>query len=227
MWSPRIPYPKQMLDLLLALVLVVPCLVVALCLAGLVWLQDPGPAFFVQRRLGRGGASFPMIKLRTMSVHGDAILERHFLSRPEVRARYEQTGALADDPRIVSPIAALARKYYLDELPQVLNVLRGDMSFVGPRPLERWLAAGLMTSAELRQRCRVRPGITGLAQVKRHAKSDIGRRMINLDLHYAQHCSPSLDGWIMMKTIHAVLSGGGIETGRSAGKASVENANGS
>ncbi len=205
-------FQKRLMDLLLGIILLMPCMLITFALSILIILQDPGPIFFVQHRLGRGGKHFPIIKLRTMNTQSEAILEQHFLASPKARVAYELTGVIANDPRIVSRAAALARKYYLDELPQILNLLKGDMSLVGPRPLERWMAEHLMSSSELQLRGQLRPGITGLAQVKRRRKSDIGRRMVAFDLHYVRHGSFAMDTWILFKTIQTVLSGGGIET---------------
>jgi lipopolysaccharide/colanic/teichoic acid biosynthesis glycosyltransferase len=162
---------------------------------------DGGPAFYRQVRIGHHGRPFAMHKLRTMEV--DAHARRRALA-----ALDEGAGPLFKvraDPR-VTRVGAVLRRFSLDELPQLLNVLTGEMSLVGPRPaLPEEVAA---YDAATRRRLAVRPGLTGLWQVS--GRSDLGwAESVALDLHYVEHWSPALDLRILARTARAVLGGAG------------------
>ena len=202
---------KRLLDTLLALILLSLTVPLICFFAVAIAVEDPGTVFFRQVRIGRNGKPFTLLKLRTMSVSRHSILDGLFRKDPELRRKFEQTGVIEGDPRIVSRAARLARQFYIDELPQSLNILWGTMSFVGPRPMEEWLARTLMSEREMACRTRVRPGLTGLAQIHRRSKADIGRRMVHLDLLYVRRISLKLDLRILFATPRAVFAGGGIE----------------
>lgn len=200
---------KRALDLVLVSIgglLLLP-LLVAVAIA--IKLQDGGPVLFVQPRAGRGGRVFPFYKFRSMVVDAEA-------RRRELEARNEADGALfkiTDDPRI-TPLGRFIRKYSIDELPQLWNVIRGDMNLVGPRPLPiRDLEAigddpEANYWAELRHK--VKPGITGPWQVS--GRSDLGfKEMVQLDIHYVQNWSLWLDLLVLLRTIPAVLQGRGAK----------------
>jgi lipopolysaccharide/colanic/teichoic acid biosynthesis glycosyltransferase len=189
-WYPPL---KAAIDRLLALVLLIPALPVLLLAALLVKLTSRGPAFYVQTRLGLYGRPFKIYKLRTM------IHKAESLTGPR--------WSLPGDPRITR-VGMFLRLTHLDELPQLLNVLRGDMSLIGPRPerpeflpeLERALPS-------YRQRLVVRPGVTGLAQVQLPADSDVDsvRRKLAYDLYYIQRLSPWLDLRLLFCTLFYAL----------------------
>ena len=180
----------------LGLIVASPLLAVAIVA---IRLEGPGPALFRQLRAGRDGELFEMLKLRTMV------------------AGAETTGAGlavdAGDPRITR-VGALLRRSSLDELPNLINVLRGEMSLIGPRPT---LPAQVAHYSE-RQRGRlaIRPGITGWAQVHGRAALPWPER-IELDLYYIEHRSPGLDLQILTRTIAMVLGGSGLYKGRTGG----------
>ena len=180
----------------LVLVLVAPLL---LLLAGAVRLSTPGPAFFRQRRAGADGRVFTMYKLRSMYVDAEERLA-------ELRARNEAADGLLfkirDDPR-VTPVGRWLRRFSLDELPQLLNIVKGDMSLVGPRPP---LPSEVAQYAEdVRRRLLVRPGLTGLWQIS--GRSDLSwEESVRLDLHYVENWSLALDLLIVWKTVGAVLT---------------------
>lgn len=196
---------------LAGLVLALPLLVVS---ALLVKLTSPGPAFFVQTRIGmdrrnggvprsdcrrqvdRGGKPFRLYKLRSMQVNGSDTDEDE-----------EEVWAAPDDPR-VTRIGSFLRKYRIDEIPQLVNVLRGDMNVVGPRPEQPQIFARLRAELEgYGHRQVVRPGITGWAQVKHHYDMDIEdvRRKLNLDLEYIRRRSILEDMQILARTVPVVL----------------------
>lgn len=178
-----------------------------LVVAAAIKLSDGGPVLYTSKRLGRGGRTFDFFKFRSMVVDADR-------KKDELRAQNESDGRLfkmKNDPR-VTPIGRFIRKYSIDELPQLLNVLRGEMNLVGPRPLPAEDLAGIEDDAEMRywfeQRGKVNPGITGMWQVA--GRSDLGfAEMVRLDISYIQNWSFWLDVQILLKTIPAVLKGRG------------------
>jgi exopolysaccharide production protein ExoY len=141
--------------------------IVLLCIA--ISLQDGGSPLFMHRRIGRGGRMFPCLKLRTMVRDSEARLRRHLAENPAARAEWALDQKLRNDPRI-TPLGRFLRKSSLDELPQLLNVVWGQMSLVGPRPIvpaevERY-------GRYMEFYCNLRPGITGLWQVSRPRKRE-------------------------------------------------------
>jgi lipopolysaccharide/colanic/teichoic acid biosynthesis glycosyltransferase len=191
------------------LVIALPALVLALpimLLAGLlVRLTSPGPALFRQIRIGQYERPFTMLKLRTMHVDGDDSAQRE-LNLRELRGEAEPGTSdgvfkLEADPRL-TPVGGLLRRFSLDELPQLLNVLRGDMALVGPRPSLPW-EVGLYTD-EQRRRHQCRPGITGLWQVSGRNRLSM-KEMLALDVVYTERRSFLLDLWILLRTPYVVL----------------------
>jgi lipopolysaccharide/colanic/teichoic acid biosynthesis glycosyltransferase len=190
---------KSQLDLLAATILLILASPVILVAAILVYVTSPGPVFFLQPRIGYQGRTFQMIKLRTMVVGAEREEDRL------ASAQRDRTFLkLQNDPRITR-IGRFLRKYSIDELPQLWNVLRGDMSLVGPRPLLQSDFRKFPKSAQLR-RFVMLPGITGLWQVSgRDACTDEER--IALDLKYVDTWTMWLDVRILARTIPVVLSG--------------------
>ena len=169
--------------------------------ATLIRRDHGGPVFFRQERVGKDGTSFPMLKFRTMLVGAEAML-------PSLLDRSEGQGPLfklRDDPRITH-IGATLRRYSLDELPQLVNVLRGQMSLVGPRPP---LASEVETYAnDVRRRLLVKPGMTGLWQI--NGRSDLSwDESVRFDLYYVENWSVMSDLIILWRTSRAVLHSSG------------------
>ena len=175
-------------------------------LAAWVWLGDRANPFYGQRRIGRDGRPFTAWKLRTMVPDADAVLQRALDADPVLRAEWEEHFKLERDPRITAA-GRLLRRTSLDELPQLLNVLTGDMSLVGPRPLPAYHHEELAERVRsLRER--VRPGITGLWQVS--GRSDSGNiGMERWDPYYVRNWSPWLDAVILVRTVRVVAKGSG------------------
>jgi exopolysaccharide biosynthesis polyprenyl glycosylphosphotransferase len=198
---------KRALDLALVSLggLLISPLLLALALA--IKLQDGGPVLFVQERAGRGGRKFPFYKFRSMVREAETL-------RPGLQEQNEASGPLfkmRQDPRI-TPLGRWLRRWSLDELPQLWNVLRGDMNLVGPRPLAMSDLVGAERDPELKywfeMRSKVKPGITGSWQVS--GRSDLGlQEMVQLDLAYIQDWSLWLDLAILLRTVPAVLGGRG------------------
>jgi exopolysaccharide production protein ExoY len=193
------------LDVLIALAALIFAAPLMIALALAIRLQDGGPAIFGHTRVGRGGRSFRCYKFRSMVTDSDARLQALLAVDPEARREWEVDRKLRNDPRITA-IGAFLRKSSLDELPQIFNVLKGEMSIVGPRPI---VAAEIRKyGASFHQYCAVRPGITGLWQVS--GRNDVAyRRRVALDRLYARSKCVSLDLRILLLTIPAVLSRSG------------------
>ena len=172
-----------------------------LLLAVLVKLSSPGPVFYVQKRVGRGYRRFGCIKFRTMRPDADAVLAQVLERSPEMRAEFERDFKLRNDPRI-TPIGRFLRRSSLDELPQFLNVLRGEMSVVGPRPIvnKEITRYGDYMDEVLA----VRPGLTGLWQVSGRNNLSYPKR-VRLDLAYARGRSFLLDLAIILRTFGVLL----------------------
>jgi exopolysaccharide production protein ExoY len=182
---------------LLALVTFSPLL---LLLALLVKLSDGGPILYGHARVGRGGRTFRCLKFRTMAMNGDAVLAAHLSADPDALAEWMATRKLKNDPRITH-VGAVLRKLSLDELPQLLNILYGDMSIVGPRPVVRDELDHYGKAAIFYLRSR--PGLTGLWQVS--GRNDVSYdTRVALDRSYVENWSFMQDVLIIAKTVPAV-----------------------
>ncbi|CAK7055933.1 MAG: hypothetical protein DELT_01222 [Desulfovibrio sp.] len=172
-----------------------------LALAIAVRIDSPGAAIFSRQRIGRNGKHFNVYKFRTMAVNGDAILKRHLEENPEARHEWAETQKLKDDPR-VTRMGKFLRKTSLDELPQLLNVLKGEMSVVGPRPIVDSEVEKYGDDYALYTR--VRPGITGLWQVS--GRNDVSyEERVRFDHYYVCNWSVWLDILIIARTVPEVL----------------------
>jgi lipopolysaccharide/colanic/teichoic acid biosynthesis glycosyltransferase len=206
---------KRMMDIAgssLALVLCAP-LLAAIALA--IKASSKGPVFFRQQRVGQYGQTFTFLKFRSMSVNNDASTHREFVTKlissepergPQPVSKENGVYKLVNDRRI-TPIGKILRRTSLDELPQFINVLRGEMSLVGPRPAIPYELAVYKTWHR-RRVLEVKPGITGLWQVTGRSRVKFDD-MVRLDLRYATSWSPWLDFKILMRTPLAVIKGSG------------------
>lgn len=192
---------KRLIDIALAgFGIVLLCPLLLFCFAACL-LSSPGPALFGHRRIGFQGRYFRCFKFRTMVINGDAVLREHLASHPAANAEWEATRKLRLDPRVTA-IGSILRKTSLDELPQLFNVLRGEMSIVGPRPVTEEELARYSTSVRSYLACR--PGITGLWQVSGRSGTTY-RKRVACDTYYARHWSMILDARIMLATPSALL----------------------
>lgn len=193
---------KSLLDVIISLVMLLILSPILAITAILIYLNDPGPIFYVANRVGLNGAYFGFIKFRSMYVDADKM-------KDQLLERNESKGGvifkMKNDPR-VTPIGRFIRRFSIDELPQLINVLKGDMSLVGPRPpLPREV---MEYTLEDRKRLHVKPGITCLWQIK--GRSEIPfQEQVQLDLEYIRSQGLKNDLIILLKTIPAVLSGRG------------------
>lgn len=191
---------KRIIDLTLCLLLL-PIILPVVAVCGLaLWLENPGPVLFTQLRTGRGGRRFAMYKLRTMVTNAEQLKQelRHLneLTWPDFK--------ITNDPR-VTRVGRVLRKTSLDELPQIFNVLRGDMSFVGPRPTSFSANTYSLWHTE---RLEVQPGITGLWQISGRSDVDFDDRL-RLDIQYIRQRSLWFDLKLMILTVTAVLKSKG------------------
>ena len=188
---------KRVFDVAVCLaVLPLALLVIAAC-AALAWFDDPGPVFFAQWRTGRGGRRFKMFKFRTMVSHADELKQKYAhlneLTWPDFK--------ITNDPR-VTRIGCFLRKTSLDELPQLFNILKGDMSLVGPRPTSFDVSTYDLCQTE---RLEVLPGLTGLWQVSGRSDLDFEDRL-RLDIEYIEQQSFWLDLQILLRTVAVVFT---------------------
>jgi Undecaprenyl-phosphate galactose phosphotransferase WbaP len=176
-----------------------------LLLAAAVYVDSPGPVFYGQRRIGRGGRHFKAWKFRSMVPDADAILQRQLAADPRLREEWERNHKLRDDPR-VTRVGRLLRATSLDELPQLWNVLSGEMSLVGPRPIVDDEAPKYGPVLDLYRM--VRPGITGYWQVSGRSDTSYENR-VAMDAHYVRNWSVWFDVVILLRTVTVVLKGDG------------------
>ena len=196
---------KRVVDLVGAFVLTIAAAPLLAAIAVLIKLDSKGPVFYSQNRMGRQGRCFSVKKFRTMKVNADAVLQDLLDEDPDLRREYEQFHKLENDPR-VTRIGRVLRRYSLDELPQLLNVLAGDMSLVGPRA---YMPKELPKMKNLAQVVlQTPPGITGLWQVSGRNALSFERR-VDLDVHYFKNWSPWLDLYLLIRTVPVVFSGDG------------------
>jgi lipopolysaccharide/colanic/teichoic acid biosynthesis glycosyltransferase len=181
-----------------ALIIASPLLLVVTLL--IKW-QSPGPAFYLDERIGRHRRRFKVWKFRTMVCNADRVLSEYLAAHPERREEWNRDLKLKDDPRI-TPIGRWLRKTSIDELPQLWNVLKGEMSLVGPRPI---LTEEVPKYAnKLAAYCNVLPGITGLWQISGRNDTSYADR-VELQIYYARNSSLWLDLYILLKTVPVVL----------------------
>ncbi len=192
---------KRTFDLGVALVVALCFLPLFLTLYTLVRLSSPGPVFYGQRRIGRGHRMFTAWKFRSMVPNADEVLEQHLERDPAMRAEWERDRKLKRDPRVTA-IGRVMRKTSLDELPQLWNVLSGEMSLVGPRPIV--MAEVERYGHRYQHYRRVTPGITGLWQISGRNNTTYQRRT-EIDEYYVRNWSVSMDLYILYRTVKTVL----------------------
>lgn len=182
---------KSGIDTFLALVAVLLALPLLGMLAWLVRRDSPGPAFFAQTRVGKDGKPFTLLKFRTMRTDVDP---------------YGESPQTGEDPRI-TPLGRRLRETSLDELPQLMNVLRGEMAVVGPRPL--YVQQAATWNPRQRSRLSVKPGLTGFSQI--HGRASISTEAkLEWDVRYVQQISFKTDLWVIWRTVRAVVTGSGL-----------------
>lgn len=196
---------KRVLDLVLGLLTLVILSPLFLVLMAVIKLTSPGPVFFGHTRYGRDGKTFKAMKFRTMVQNGDEVLQTYLDKNPEEKCAWQRDHKLKNDPRITS-IGKILRRYSVDELPQLWNVLNGDMSLVGPRPIVGAEISKYGRGFDLYTR--VLPGLTGLWQVSGRNNTTYEER-VNFDEYYVRNWSIWMDAYILIRTVKVVLSAEG------------------
>lgn len=194
-------FAKRLFDIIFSLSVLILFSPLYLVIALLIAISSPGPIFFVQERVGKNHKRFGCIKFRTMVNNADEVLESLMADSPQMREEFEDNFKLKDDPR-VTWIGKFLRLTSLDEFPQFWNVLMGDMSVVGPRPLvpEELYKYGNKIDKVLT----IRPGITGLWQVS--GRNDIPYPLrVQMDVYYVNSRNWLTDLWVILKTIGVVI----------------------
>jgi exopolysaccharide production protein ExoY len=197
---------QRCVDVTIALAALLVFWPVMLVAAALVLISSPGPIIYSHPRIGRNGKIFGCLKFRTMMCNSDHLLRALLDESPSLNAEWQAARKLRKDPR-TTPITRFLRRYSIDELPQIFNVLRGDMSIVGPRPLatdEVHYYGGRFSTY-----CSIRPGMTGLWTVSGRNAVNFLRR-VELDCEYAQMRSLRRDMWIIIRTVPVVFRGTGF-----------------
>ena len=196
-------FVKRVFDIvgsLIGIAILIP-VTIAVWIARIVLKENDGPLFYEQLRYGKNGKMFRLYKFRSMCMNADEKLEKYLKENEEARKEFEETQKLDNDPRITK-LGAFLRKTSLDELPQMINILFGQMSFIGPRPvikkeIERY-------GKNKNKFLSVKPGLTGYWQVNGRSNTTYKERM-ELELYYVDHQSLWLDAKIFFKTFKAVL----------------------
>jgi len=196
---------KQIFDKVFAVFFIILTLPLFFLIAALVKLTSRGPVFYKQERLGYRGKPFRILKFRTMVVDAERVLEDYLRQNPQLREEYEKYFKLKKDPRI-TPLGRILRKTSLDELPQLFNILLGNMSVVGPRPIIQEEVVKYGENAE--KLFSVKPGLTGLWQVSGRADLTYDER-VKLDMEYIERQNFFLDLFIILKTVPVIFKGHG------------------
>lgn len=193
---------KRCFDIICASALIVLLSPFLLLIAFLIRQQDKGPAVFSHKRVGKNGKEFGCLKFRTMVIDADRRLVEYFTQHPGAKDEYERTFKLKDDPR-VTPIGSFLRRTSLDELPQLINVLKGEMSLVGPRPVTSFEIEKYYGNVADAYK-RVLPGVTGLWQTSGRSDTSYDQRLY-FDSWYVKNWSLWYDIVILLRTVKVVL----------------------
>lgn len=196
---------KRGFDFILALIAIVLLSPLLAAVALAVRLSDGGSALFGHTRIGYSGRAFKCWKFRSMRPDSSGVLQDHLARNPQAALEWKQNQKLRNDPR-VTPLGYFLRNYSVDELPQLFNILTGDMSFVGPRPIE-W-SEHSKYGHSLRHYLSSRPGLTGLWQVSGRSHSTYKKR-VAFDRYYVTHWSMLADIILIFKTVPVAITGSG------------------
>ena len=200
-------WSKRAFDLAASVVLGILVLPIIGVACVIIKIIDPGPAFYVQKRVGRDGHIFSIIKIRTMYRDSEARLEQCLRTDSTERVEWNRHFKLRIDPRVLPVLGGFIRRSSIDELPQLWNVIRGDMSLVGPRPFPPYHVKIFHPDVQ-RKRASVLPGLTGLWQILARSDGDVDVQQ-KLDLLYIENASIWLDLYVLLLTVPALLRGKG------------------
>ncbi len=196
---------KRWIDIVATTIILLSLLPLFLFTAMAIAIGSRGPILFGHERIGFGGRKFRCWKFRTMCKNADRVLQEHLANDASARSEWARHRKLKNDPR-VTPLGRVLREYSVDELPQLFNVLKGDMSLIGPRPVVKDELE--YYGCDALHYCSARPGITGLWQVSGRSDTDYDRR-VELDIKYVQSWSLREDLKILLRTVPTVLGAQG------------------
>lgn len=191
------PLLKRIVDFTLSLLIFASLSIVFVILSLVIKIDSKGPVFFKQKRIGKGKKEFHILKFRTMKTDAPKEMPTHLLDKPDA---------------FITPVGKFLRKTSLDELPQLINILKGDMSLIGPRPA-LWNQYDLIEERDKYKANDVLPGLTGLAQISGRDELPIELKA-KIDGEYVKKQNPKLDSEIFMKTLFSVLRSEGIVEGK-------------
>lgn len=198
---------KRAIDLCLAVPLALLAAPIIVALAGLIGLTSAGASLYTQERIGRHSKPIRVLKLRTMYADAESRLEAYLAQNPSARDEWQRFFKLKHDPRILPLVGNFVRRCSLDELPQFWNVIRGDMSLIGPRPFPAYHVRAFDPEFQA-LRASIKPGLTGLWQISARSNGDIDVQKAH-DSFYINNWSLWLDFYILVQTLPAVLCGSG------------------
>ena len=196
---------KRFTDLLLVITGGIVILPFLLLVALLIKITSPGPVLYVHKRLGKNGKPFYVYKFRSMVIDAEKRLQQLLATDPQKKQEWEENHKLKDDPRVTA-IGKFLRRTSIDEFPQLINIVKGEMSLVGPRPITETEVAKY--GEDFRRIFSAKPGLTGLWQISGRSEKDYATR-VSYDTYYLQSWSVWLDIWIIFKTFGAVIHGRG------------------
>ena len=192
---------KRFLDIVFSFLLIIFLIPLFLIIGVIIKINSKGPVLYTQKRIGKNNITFSCYKFRTMHPEANYLLKEILIKNPNFKNEFEETRKIINDPRITK-IGKFLRFSSLDELPQIVNVLRGDMSFIGPRPIVK--SEIKKYGNDFKKVFSIKPGISGLWQVSGRNKLSYNKR-IELDIFYSENISFRLDIKIFIKTILVIL----------------------
>ena len=204
--NPLTNFLKRVVDFILAILFLIPSFFIILVASFLIKIDSPGKIFYTQERIGKDKKNFRIFKFRTMEKNADEILDKIFEENPNLRNEYEKYHKLENDPRITR-VGKLLRRLSLDEIPQIFNVFRGEMSLIGPRAYMASEMKDISSDAEII--FRVKPGLTGWWQVMGRNDTTFTQRK-KMDIYYINNWSLWMDLYIFLKTFWVLLSSKGL-----------------
>ena len=192
---------KRFLDIVFSFLLIIFLIPLFLIIGVIIKINSKGPVLYSQKRIGKNNITFSCYKFRTMHPEANYLLKEILIKNPNFKNEFEETRKIINDPRITK-IGKFLRFSSLDELPQIVNVLRGDMSFIGPRPIVK--SEIKKYGNDFKKVFSIKPGISGLWQVSGRNKLSYNKR-VELDIFYSENISFRLDIKIFIKTILVIL----------------------
>lgn len=196
-------FARELIERTVAAVLLIVLAPLILTAAVFIQLESKGPMLYSQTRVGREGIAFKIWKLRTMVPNSSVILDQILAENGAMAMEYKAYGSIDNDPRITGKVGLISREFSIDELLQLFNIVKGEMSFVGPRPQEPYFT-DLLVPQQKKLRLSVKPGLSGLWQIGPRSSADI-YQMMKYDSLYIRRKTVLLDLWIVYRTFFVIF----------------------